>query len=180
MNFYHIAPPEMRGEVLLPLADLEADLRAWALAKYEDHPGRKGLPDKIIPILNCARKHVVHFLPMHPHLVYSAYREIFPQAGRPLRFWEIPVARLESPAVIFDMNRTGEYDFAAPEKPEHYELVTTVSYRELPLPTEASEFFKQWKARGENGAPLFGRVPHLFVQGPVSVAGCRQVDWSEG
>lgn len=45
------------------------------------------------------------------------------------------------------------------------------------VPKEAYEFFQEWKDRGEKGAPAWGKIPHVFVKGKISVEGLEIIDW---
>lgn len=185
MSFlYHMVPKNMAGETLFPLSDLQQhapETYAREVKKYDDHPQRKMLPQRILKKINCRQSEVLHFSPIHPHLMFAGLKSIFPEWNYSSLFYEIPIERIRGiPAVSFDMNKTGTYVFGADEPEEMFELVTPENYQILTeLPKEALEFYKQWKARGEKGAPAMGRIPHVMVQGQVNIANCKIIDWKD-
>jgi hypothetical protein len=181
---FHAVPQEMRGEELIPLRELGTvfpDIYAREVKKYDDHPQRRLLPKQRIKKLNCPQAEVLHFSPLHPHLMYLALRSIFPAFDRPQRFFRVPVERIgRHPAIWFDMNRTGRYAFGEDEPEEMFDWLTVESYRMLTeVPSEALAFYREWRERGETSAPAMARIPHVMVRGRVSVLGCEIVDWRE-
>ena len=77
------------------------------------------------------------------------------------------------------MNRK-EYEFGKDDPDHVFDLINTKDYRELKtVPSEAYEFFREWKQRGERGAPAWGKVPHIFVKGPIDISGCEVVHWRD-
>jgi hypothetical protein len=181
---YHMVPNKMAGEVLHPLSELR---KTWPkryeieIKKYDDHPIRKNLPKRIIKKIDCLQEDVIHFTPMHPHLMFKGLKTVFNDWERSQLFYEIPIERIgDQPAVYFDMNRTGTYIFGNDEPEEMFETVNAKTYKILTeLPKEALEFYEQWKSRGEKGAPAMGRIPHLMVKGQVSVEKCQVIDWRD-
>lgn len=181
---YHMVPKEMVGETLYPLADLKSRIlgaHEREIKKYDDHPKRKMLPQRLVKKIGCRQEEVLHFCPIHPHLIFSGLKSIFPDWSKSVLFYEIPIDSICGlSAVCFDMNKTGKYVFGEDEPEELFERVTPENYQILKsLPKEALDFYQQWKDRGERGAPFMGRVPHVMVQGHVSVAGCRVIDWRD-
>jgi len=184
MFIYHLVPKRMLGATLIPLHDLKRELPeiyARELQKYDDHPQRKQLPQRILKKLNCPQGEVLHFSPIHPHLMFQGLRSVFEDWNHSSSFYEIPIERIRGiPAIIFDMNRTGSYIFGEDEPEEMFEFVSPETYQILTsVPPEAIEFYKQWKTRGERGAPAMARIPHIMAKGKVSIEGCRIIDWKD-
>lgn len=183
MSFiYHMVPKNMDGEILFPLSDLKNhSVKTYEreVKKYDDHPKRKELPKRILKKLNCPQEEVLHFSPIHPHLMFMGLKSIFPDWNYSSLFYEIPIERIGSlPAIYFDMNKTGSYVFGEDEPEEMFEIITPQTYQILTsLPVEALEFYNQWKERGERGAPAMGRIPHVMVRGRVSIFDCQIIDW---
>ena len=183
MSFiYHIVPKNMAGEILFPLSDLKdrsPSTYAREVKKYDDHPQRKELPKRLLKKIYCLQEEVIHFSPIHPHLIFNGLKSVFADWNSSSLFYEIPIDRIRDlPAVLFDMNKTGSYVFGVDEPDEMFEFVTSETYKILSsLPVEALEFYNEWKARGKNGAPAMARIPHLMVKGRVSVANCKIIDW---
>ena len=169
-NFYGIylswSPGGLQGNTLYTLFSLKEKFPSLfenEIKKYDDHPKRKELPFKKIGILHCQRGEVLHFSPIHPALIFEALKSVFPEGNRSVKFFKIPIAKAANlPIAFFDMNRT-EYEFGKDDPDHVFELVNMEDYRELKtVPSEAYEFFRDWKQRGERGAPAWGNVPPHF------------------
>lgn len=179
---YHIVPKNMEGQILFPLSELRnraPSIYEREIKKYDDHPKRKGLPKRLLKKINCLQEEVLHFSPIHPYLMFAGLKSVFPDWEGSSLFFEIPIERIRDlPAVYFDMNKTGAYVFGEDEPDEMFELITPENYKILSsLPSEALDFYHQWKARGERGAPAMGRIPHVMVKGRVSIENCQIIDW---
>jgi hypothetical protein len=183
MSFiYHMVPKQMNGDILVPLASLKMsapEAYAREMKKYDDHPQRRLLPQRQLKILNCPQEEVLHFSPIHPHKMFNGLKSVFPDWNHSQLFYEIPIEHVgRLPAILFDMNRTGTYVFGEDEPIDLFQRITPETYRIYDeLPKEALEFYQQWQERGERGAPAMGRIAHIMVQGPVSIAGCHIIDW---
>lgn len=181
---YHLVPKNLIGEMLIPLSDLRIELPeryAQEILKYDDHPQRKLLPKRTLKKLNCPQEEVLHFSPIHPHLMFEGLRSVFPHWNYSSKFFEIPIERIRGiPAIWFDMNRAENYVFGEDEPEEMFNWVTPESYKILEhIPQEAIVFYEQWKARGERGAPAMARIPHVMVRGRVSISDCKIIDWKD-
>ena len=179
-----MVPKNLIGEMLIPLAELRLefpDIFEREIKKYDDHPKRKLLPQRILKKLNCPQEAVLHFSPIHPHLMFNGLRSVFPEWDYSQKFFEIPISRIENKhSIIFDMNCTGHYTFGEDEPDEMFSWVTPENYKILDaLPSQAIDFYKEWKDRGERGAPAMARIPHLMTKGRVSIADCRVIDWKD-
>jgi hypothetical protein len=179
---YHKVPDQKNVETLYPLfqiKDLLPKIYEKAIKKYDDHESRKQLPYKIIPKLNCRRGDVIHCSSINPSIVYKAYKQVFPRANYFLLFYKIPIVDLAHlPLVLFDMNREG-YVFGMDNDPESsFDLIDSKRYEEIRVvPEEAIDFYKQWKKQGKSGAPIWGKIPHVFVQGAIPVSDYEVIDW---
>lgn len=172
----------MIGTKLIPLQqlrDLSEERFCHEIKKYDDHPKRKDLPNRILKKINCRQAEVLHFSPIHPHLMFLGLKSVFPDWNNSSMFYEIPISRIQGlPAIKFDMNITGHYVFGEDEPEEMFEWITPENYKILnEIPVEAIEFYKQWRDRGERGAPAMARIPHVMVKGMVDIHGCRIIDW---
>lgn len=180
---YHAVPENLMGETLIPLFDLKLSHPALfekEMKKYDDHPVRKELPYKLLKKLNCPRGEVLHFSPIHPGLIFQALKSVFPEGNRSVRFFEIPIDRVTGiPTILFDMNRS-DYAFGDDEPDNIFDWIEPEAYREIKVvPEKAFEFYREWKDRGERGAPAWGKIPHILVRGKVSISSCRIFDWRE-
>ena len=178
-SVYHQVLDALVGETLYPLSELEyrAPKLYWRqLAKYGDHPSRKHIPYQRITKLNCARRDVLNFSPLHPCLVHSAWRALGVTLPS-VHWYQLPVgALLDIPAVVYrpTAGRTGE---DIPEEATAW--LNPATYREI---TELSEETRHWYAelcaRGAQGG-WFACIPHVLVRGKVSVKDARVIDWQD-
>lgn len=179
---YHGVPQDLKGDTLMPLFDLKdiyPDLYEQQIKKYTDHPKRKNLPFKNIPLINCKRGEVLHNSSIHPYLVFMAMKSVFPHFDRSILFYKIPMkSLLNRELVFFDMNHP-KYEFGLESDPEvAFKLINPSLYNEVKeVPKEAYEFFQEWKNRGEHGAPAWGKIPHVFVKGSIDITGFEIIDW---
>jgi hypothetical protein len=180
---YHGVPAGLEGTTLYPLFMLKEKfpkLFESEIKKYDDHPKRKELPFKNVNKLNCQRGDILHFSPIHPSLIFQALKMVFPEGNRSVKFFKIPISRAKGlPMVLFDMNREG-YEFGKEDPDQIFDLVSVENYREIKtVPPQAIAFFNEWKERGERGAPAWGKIPHIFVQGPIDISECEVLDWRD-
>ena len=180
---YHGVPIGMQGNVLYPLFDLKnlfPVIYENEIKKYDDHPKRKELPFKKIGKLNCKRGEVLHCSSIHPSLVFQALKTIFPDGNRSVKFYKISVEQIKDmPSVLFDMNRS-EYEFGKDDPDEVFDHIDSKHYCEIrTIPAQAYDFFREWKDRGEKGAPAWGKIPHVFVKGQINIEGCEIIDWRD-
>ena len=181
---YHGVPIDFTGNKLHPLFKLKnfcASAYENQINKYGDHPKRKNLPFKNIPKLNCRRGDVIHCSPIHPNLIFKALKMKFPNSERSVLFYKIPISHLSGLELcLFDMNKP-DYEFGLENDPESvFDLIDINSYKEIrEIPHEAHQFYQEWKDRGEKGAPAFGKIPHVFVKGSISIEGLDIIDWRD-
>lgn len=179
---YHGVPQLLIGDSLRPLFELKdiyPDLYEEQIKKYSDHPKRKNLPFKDIPLINCKRGEVLHTSSIHPHLVFESIQSIFPNWNPSVLFYKIPIESLiDREMVLFDMNHP-DYEFGLANDPvSAFQIIDPNTYSEIrEVPKEAYDFFQEWKDRGEQGAPAWGKIPHVFVKGSISTVGLEVFDW---
>lgn len=176
---YHAKPAEMIGETLYPLeqlAGLEPERYRREFAKYDDHPDRQLIPTQYIAGLACQRQAVLNFAPVHPYLIYRAWRDLGVTLP-PQSWFRIPVSRLARlPAVVTlpDAGRTAGRDLPV----DAVSTFDAARYRELSgLPEATLRWYAQLVRQRRRGGWFVG-VPHILVRGEVSVAGLTSLDWS--
>ena len=174
---YHHIPENMRGETLYPLGELEVfapELYEQQTAKYRDHPSRRRIPYQRIPKLDCLRKEVLNFSPLHPHLVYEAWQALgvtLPDVN----WYRFPIeAVAHLPAVIYQPGRVGE------DIPEaHVRWLEPATYQEVTALSGATEkWYAQLHKAGRKGG-WFAHTPHVLVRGAVSVRGAAVITWRD-
>jgi hypothetical protein len=181
---YHGVPPTLHGKNLYPLFELREKLPEVfekEILKYGDHPKRKELPYKLIPKLGCTRGDVLHCSSIHPNLVFQALKSVFPEENRSKKFFSIPIEKIAGKqCCLFDMNHP-DYVFGLEEDPPSaFELITSSTYREIRIvPPEAYRFYAEWRVRGERGAPAWGKIPHVFVNGTIDIDRLNVIDWRD-
>lgn len=179
---YHAVPADLKGSVLHPLfalKDLFPEVYESEIKKYADHPQRTELPFKWVPKLNCRRGDVLHCSAIHPSLVFQAMKNVFPDFGESLHFFQIPLSDLTGVGMaLLDVNHP-DYEFGLEQDPETaFTLVNATNFEAIQsVPKEAYEFFESWKQRGAKSAPPWAKIPHLFVQGSIRVESCKVIDW---
>lgn len=180
MFIYHRKPAHMQGHELYPLSQLKTHhpaRYAQEMSKYDDHPRRKGLPERIIPKLNCRGADVLHCAPIHPRLIYQAWCALGAQPQRGSAWFRIPIRHVRDlPVVIRQGNDKNTPDTVLAEDavmwlPDDYQELSEV-------PQITLEWYAQLHARGQMGA-YFKGIPHVLVQGALDTRGLEQVFWDE-
>ena len=178
MAYVYHRKHDLRGTVLLPLnalATVHPDVYATAKAKYA---GRERLMEYVIPLLGVRWNDVVHCAPIHPHLVYTAWREAG-GAPRSTEWFKIPVERLPAERTVWFGYRTDFSPDAGELPPDaDFEAFDPARFRELEgLPAATLAAYREQLALGR--LPLrFVRVPHVLVAGPIDVADLEEIEWS--
>ena len=168
----------MRGDTLYPLNELkhiDAELYRRQLAKYDDHPRRRQLPNRVIPKLDCLWNDVLHFSPAHPCLIYQAWLEL----GKTLKettFYRVPVARVAAhPAVVYTLPKDIPFGVNLPESCiERFDVPTFTELKTLPPAT--LEWYAKLHSQQQVGAFFVG-VPHVLVKGSVTVSDEDTITW---
>jgi hypothetical protein len=180
-HVYHLVPPDMQGETLYPLAQLQAlwpEVYARAIAKYDDDPGRKRLPQRVIPKLGCLWNDVVQCASLPPYHLYQALIDRGLTVSPTLRFYRIPVERLDGkPLAVFYSDPPAGRDVGAPLHDSEIDLLTVRGYREqTALSARTQAWFDHLAASGKVFG-LFVGVPHILVQGSIDVRGVPVITW---
>ena len=173
---YHQIPENMTGETLYPLSELETlapKLYQQQIVKYFDHPSRERIPYQRIPKLDCLRKEVLNFSPLHPHLVYEAWQALgvtLPDVN----WYQFPIeAVAHLPAVVYQPGLSEDIPGA------HVRWLEPATYREG---TALSDATKKWYAQlheaGRRGG-WFAHTPHVLVRGAVSVERAAVISWRD-
>lgn len=166
------------SSALLPLSALEhSDPRAFAraIAKYDDTPERRRLPETWIPGIEARWTEVVFLTPVRPHVIWQAWKDI---AGIELptqEFWAIPVEGI-GPAVVLDrqISRTGE-----PIDPREVETLEASDYRSTVETTAGNaQWIAKLAAEKKRGAWFHG-TPHVLTRGPVPLGSAEVIDWRD-
>lgn len=165
------------AQVLLPLSRLREshpDVFWHAMAKYDDTPERRRLPETWIPLLEARWMDAVFLSPVHPHAIWSAWREITGAELPSQEFWAIPIEDVAEPVVLDRRHsRTGDA-----VDPRDVRRCDRQRHRARFVTTEPN---RKWLAHlagiGARGA-WFSGIPHVLTTHPVSLARARVIDWS--
>jgi hypothetical protein len=175
-----MVPKNFFGETLYPLNDLKSvneEIYRTQIAKYQDHPYRRTLPSRRLPKLGCLWNDVVHFSPINPRIVYDTWQSLGVSLDD-LEWFAIPIENLPQGKTAVYHYRPENFSVErAEELDDEYSLLDLKNYEELTeLRRETVEFYRDWIAQGRRGA-FFAFVPHILVQGPVSVHGAKRFSW---
>lgn len=182
---YHIVPRDMMGTSLLPLNTMKtlpgpewAELYRREMAKYDDDPYRRLLPQTTIPKLDCMWNDVVQACPLHPYYMYEAWQQIGRDPRPDLKFYAIPIrAAGDAPIAIYTY--TPEEKDVPHIDADEIEIIRPEQYKELhALPAETRAWYRSLHARGLFGA-FFHLIPHVFIKGPVDLSDAQIIDWNE-
>lgn len=166
----------MEGSILYPLNQLRGKYPAVYARALRRYTGRESLLEERIPLLDCLWNDVIHFSPVHPQKVASAYRRA---GGSWIRktWLEIDLASAgfdSSNTVIFlhQPKQFGEMGLHA----EDFLLFQVESMATMcELPHETVEHYEE--SFRQNRRPfLFLWVPHVLHKGTVDIANFRQIE----
>lgn len=173
----------MIGEYLKPLnrlKDEDETLYTGYIKKYKDHPKRIKLLKRTIPKLDCLWNDVVHFLPLHPHHVYSALNNLGVNVRKDLLFYKIPVENLSVNSNV--LYKYGKHDYQGPESAinEQNIIMINVEDYEAPtaLPKDTHAYYKEEHAKG-NTFGMFQFIPHVLSYGEVNITNADVLNWSD-
>jgi hypothetical protein len=182
----------MVGEVLYPLNQLKVvspELYEFQRSKYA---GREAALDFRIPGLNLLLGDTLHCAAVHPYHVFQARQAAGIQSivGKPGSwatgvFFAIPLERILRHRVVWYSAKTlwinGAPDEDVPDvaPDDEFEPFDLARYRELPdVPDAHIAYLRRMKERGQRPL-MFVHIPHIFVAGPVEVAGLRPLPWDQ-
>ncbi|WP_114855931.1 hypothetical protein [Brachybacterium sp. YJGR34] len=176
---FHLRSAAHAGlEELHPLSALQhADPEAYAtaIAKYDDTPQRRRLPETWIPVIDARWTEVIFLTPIHPHAIWSAWRDIAAVELPAQEFWAIGVEEI-GPAVVLDrrLTRSGE-----PIDPREVSTLRTDEYcAEKETTARNAEWIAQLAREHRRGAWFHG-TPHVLTRGPVALGSAEVVDWRD-
>ena len=185
MNFvYHMVPGNMSGHYLIPLnkmKNLDENLYAKYISKYDDHPEREFLVEREVPLLGCLWNDVVHFSTLHPHHIYRELKKLDLNLKDELHFYKIPIENLkDNENVLYHYDKKHYHGPEAPIAPENIGLLDVDDYEELDsLPMDTLKYFVEESKKDER-IGMFHFVPHVLSKGKVTVEGAEIINWSEG
>lgn len=185
MNFvYHMVPDNMSGHYLIPLnrmKDLDENLYARYISKYDDHPERDFLVERKVPLLGCLWNDVVHFSTLHPHHIYRELKKLELKLKDDLIFYKIPIENLkhnENALYLYDKSYYEGPE--APIAPENIGILDIGEYKEPDeLPMDTLKYFVE-ESKKDHRVEMFKFVPHVLSRGRIPVDGAEIINWSEG
>ncbi|MNI08148.1 hypothetical protein D3C73_611720 [compost metagenome] len=161
------------------LKETNPELYEQYISKYK--PNRLIILERLVPKLNCLWNDVIHFLPIHPNLVY---RGLVESGGKPAShrfYYKIPIATVNDEATIAlyrysKENFKGIFDDVDSSE---IELLDIQGYRELDrLPEDTIDYYRE-QIRLGNKFGVYHFVPHIFIKGEVDIEHVEIIDWSE-
>jgi len=178
-----MVPKNMNGDTLIPLNKiklLDSELYKQYAKKYYDHPERPKLLEKEIPKLNCLWNDVIHFLPLHPNLVYDALRTIGVKVKTDLMFYKISTKNLVNNMNVVYLYRKENYiGPSAKINSKDVHFIEIEEYEEITeLPIDTLNYYGEENMKG-NKFGMFPFIPHILSLGEVSVLDSEVINWSE-
>lgn len=175
---YHLKPGDMRGDTLYPLNQLKEhypDVYERQIAKYNDHEGRKKLPLRTIPKLNCLWNDVVQCAPLHPRLIYQALQERDFQVKPSVQCFQISLDKIKHlPVVVYHSSgKTGVLETIPDELISWFDFD---DYQELTvLPDDTLAWYDRIK--GDRAFGHFVGVPHILIHGVIDISDVEVIAW---
>ncbi len=177
-SVFHACVPLAPGTTSLltveQLAAVDPQAHRGAIAKYDDTPERRRLRDTVIPRMGLRWTDVVFLLPVHPHAIWSAWKEIRGRERAPMEFWAIPASELPDGTVVLDRSLTATGDPIDPrevtpfERDAHRTSLTTTSANRA--------WLEECVKRKVSGAWFHG-IPHVLAPGPVPLNHAEVISW---
>ncbi|SFM47536.1 hypothetical protein SAMN04487943_1213 [Gracilibacillus orientalis] len=106
---------------------------------------------------------MIHFLPLHPTLVYRALNEVKGNINQDTKFYKIPITNLinnKNAIYIY-----GKDDYLGPDaemNEQTIQLLDMNNYEELSeIPLDTISYFKEKHKKGERFG-IFQFIPHVF------------------
>jgi hypothetical protein len=179
---YHARPPDLRGETLYPLNQLESLDPALYERERGKYKGREAVLEFRIPAIDLLWNDTLHLSIIHPYHLAAAWREVglwTPIWERP--FFQIPLERVAGYQCIwfasesFWVNNSPDEDVPLAPPLEEFKPFDPIAYEELrEAPASYYDYLRRQLERGRR--PLqFPKIPHVLVPGPVEVAGLALV-----
>ncbi|KAA0955794.1 group-specific protein [Sporosarcina sp. ANT_H38] len=180
---YHMVPKTMAGNNLISLNNLRIlneELYKEYTKKYFNHPERPKLLERRIPKINCLWNDVIHFLPLHPHLVYSALQKLDINVNKDLTFYKIPSKSLINNKNAVYLYRKENYKGPAVEmNVEDIQIIDIEKFKELTkVPKDTVYYFEEEHKKGARFG-LFAFIPHILSLGEVNISDAEIINWSD-
>ncbi len=175
---YHIVPPRVEGEVLLPLNELKHKYPSLYDAHAAKYQGRWELMEQKIPRLNCKWNDVLQLSPVHPGQIRDALKEVGFGWQTMLCFEIDPeqVGMTGQNTVIFKHLPRQYGDFSmSDDEFEPFTVEALPRYTQLPEVTKTH--FADAKTT-EQRPMLFLWVPHVLFHGRIAVNSLKIVEIS--
>lgn len=158
------------------LRGVDAAAARRALAKYDVSAERRRLATTRIPLIERGWTEVVFLSPIHPHAIWSAWREVTGETLPPVSFWEIPIESVPDDAVVFDRVSSRVGDPIPLDEVRHLDRSSFRTLRQTPSANR--EWLVALAARGRRGA-WFNLTPHVLTEGPVVLDEASIISWDE-
>lgn len=180
---YHMVPKTMTGNNLISLNNLRTlneELYKEYTKKYFNHPERPKLLERRIPKINCLWNDVIHFLPLHPHLVYSTLQKLDINVKKDLAFYKIPSKNLINNKNAVYLYRKENYKGPAAEMNiEDVQIIAIDKFKELTeVPKDTVYYFEEEHKKGARFG-LFAFIPHILSLGEVNISDAEIINWSD-
>lgn len=176
---YHMIPHNMQGRILYPLNRMKSlypEIYAQQIAKYNDHPSRRNLPQRIIPKLNCLWNDVVQCAPIHPRHLYRQLVQHGFELNPDMRWFQIPLETIQDmPVAIYFSQYKEDITLPLPETAvewfdfDHYQELTTI-------PADTLAWYDRMQEKGRVFG-IFVGIPHILVQGEIDTRHTSVITW---
>lgn len=175
---YHFKPPEMTGDLLMPLNELRETLPETFAAQAKKYAGREALMQKRIPLLGCLGNDVLHFSPIHPQRILETWRAegLSERVGvkTPFDVYRVPVSLISAATAVTFQSfnfKFGAFDPAldkyAPFAPRRHREQEKVSPEQIDI----------WRADIEAGRRPFwySHTMHVLAKQRIDTRRCELV-----
>lgn len=161
---YHLVPPEMVGQELVPLNELRNNAPQLYERRRRYYQGREHVMDTRIALLgNCRWNDVLFFTPIHPAKFRAALPARFDWS---LRFFEVAVSALDPTRMAFMLaGRSAKQERFAP-----FDATLLEKYRNIPEHTYA--YYAHCAKKRMCPRPFLGTT-HVLFRGTLDVSGLR-------
>jgi hypothetical protein len=177
---FHAATELLPGtdslQSLSALREIDEEAFGRGMQKYAT-PERQRLAETRIPLIERIWTEVVFLTPIHPHAIWTAWRELSGVALDASAFWAIPVEDVPPDAVVFDRQDSivGEpipaHEVSPFDRATHSAALQTTSGNRA--------WLSELVATGRRGG-WFNRTPHVLTAGPVPLINAQVISWDSG
>jgi hypothetical protein len=162
---YHIVPPRLVGNELMPLTTLKEKDEALYNQHIQKYANRKETMEIRIEPLQCLWNDVVFLSPIHP----SDLAQTFEQLGTRLikrRFYQIDLS-------LLDLKRATlwKYEDGTKDMKDFIECTAENIALCATIPERAVEYYKRMLAAGKRKSMLmYAHVPHILYKGTIDIS----------